>query len=206
MEKLFHEGKAAHTKKTFLADHLDDGDFWFLVADAAAESIQYGFHDEVCNPMLKHEHSSDMTLLEVYAHFVREFFYKQFDTVRLIMILIFLKNEPKDAPNDYALEYVLDESVVPEKNARQWWYQTCVEVAFFQTWKNHTSIRSRSVDLNYHYNRCTKTFGKELLMPPNTEYTNLYYGGNHVDVTNVVYAQGSQDPWKVSAFFKRMFH
>jgi hypothetical protein len=39
-------------------------------------------------------------------------------------------------------------------------------------------------------------------MPPNTEYTNLYYGGDRVDATNIVFAQGSQDPWKRASVLK----
>jgi pimeloyl-ACP methyl ester carboxylesterase len=82
MERQFEKGNKQLVKQLFNAQDLEDDDFWFLVADAAAESIQYGFHDEVCDPMLQHEHSDDEVLLNIFAQFVREFFYKQFDTVR----------------------------------------------------------------------------------------------------------------------------
>ncbi|KAL0480036.1 serine protease [Acrasis kona] len=168
-----------HTKALFSAQNMTNPDFMYMIADAAAESLQYGFHGKVCDPLIGGSKLSDDQILDRFINHVTQFFYKEFD---------------KEAPYDYSIEYIMDERVVFGRVARQWWYQTCVEVGWLQNYKNSTSIRSSMINMDYHKDRCNKVFG--LTSPPDTKSINLLYGGDHVNISNVVYANGSQDPWK----------
>lgn len=77
-------------KSLFQADpkiFTDDNDFRFLVADIAAESIQYGYQEQLCQ-MLKNVTTStttttskedeDAALTKAYAQFTSEVYYPNF--------------------------------------------------------------------------------------------------------------------------------
>lgn len=109
------------------------------------------------------------------------------------------------------------------RNYRQWWFQTCTELGYFQNAPAHGSIRSYIVNMTYHRNHCKAVFGRVLKgisaqspnlfncrnfiwfylqdLWPDTNATNAYYGGNHIAATKVFFANGSQDPWKHASIF-----
>lgn len=180
IEKLYFANDTAKklVKDMFNASMIEeDGDFFYLMADAMAESIQYGFHANICVPLVDSYKSNNDSLVQVFAHYVNTVFYNYLGLAEW-----------------YATSYQQNVSVAEEKNARQWWFQKCSEVAYFQNAPPSNSVRSKLVNMTYHRNHCREVFGMDLF--PDTDATNHYYGGNQTAATNVYFANGSQDPWR----------
>lgn len=79
-------------KRMFKApDDMLEGDFFFLMADAAAESVQYGFQLGMCESLL-----AGTDLLSTYANFTNNFFYPTFDP---------------DAPVHYSTKYMQETAI-----------------------------------------------------------------------------------------------
>lgn len=81
--------------------------------------------------------------------------------------------------------------------ARQWTYQTCTEFGYFQTTNSKkTSIFSDKIQLDFYTEQCSQVFGistSEIATAINK--TNKFYGGRNVTGTNIVFPNGSIDPW-----------
>eukprot|EP01114_Cavostelium_apophysatum_P017381 TRINITY_DN5154_c0_g1_i1.p1 TRINITY_DN5154_c0_g1~~TRINITY_DN5154_c0_g1_i1.p1 ORF type:complete len:477 (-),score=52.80 TRINITY_DN5154_c0_g1_i1:62-1492(-) len=164
----------AATKKDFQADGFSDGDFFWLVADIAAESVQYGFQDLVCNSL---NGLSGNQLYEAYLNFSTDFFYP-----------VFLGGDVYS----YSTIHLQDTSA--SNGDRTWWWQECSELGFFQNAPSVGSIRSSQVNMTYHRWRCDTAFGHNTW--PTTDLTNLHYGGADIRGTNIYFLQSSQDPWQ----------
>ncbi|CAM6112925.1 unnamed protein product [Calypogeia fissa] len=164
-------------KAKFGAEQLKvDGDFLYFLADAAAEAIQYGNPDKLCSP-LEDVYLKNGDVLGTFATFVEEFFVGYFGV-------------PVDT---YDQEQLKDSTINPNSGDRMWWYQVCTEVAYFQGAYNN-SIRSAGVSIQWHLDLCENIFGKGVY--PETDLTNLYYGGTAIYGSKIVFTNGSQDPWR----------
>ncbi len=80
---------------------------------------------------------------------------------------------------------------------RQWTYQTCTEFGYFQTTDSEkTSLFSHGIGLDFYMDICTDVFD---ILPENLHNienrTNHFYGGRNVTGTNIVFPNGSIDPW-----------
>jgi hypothetical protein len=93
-------------KPAFQASALSDGDFFWLVADAAAESVQYGHRKALCSAVLA---APANLRAEAFANFTVSFFYGVMG----------------NSAADYNMALL-----VPSRagNGRSWWWQTCAEV------------------------------------------------------------------------------
>jgi len=84
---------------------------------------------------------------------------------------------------------------------RQWTYQTCIEFGYFQTTDSKAQPFGQLVPLSYYTDMCTVAFGFEFL--PDTNSTNAYYGGkNPKGATNILFVNGSLDPWHALSVVK----
>jgi len=179
--RLVDEGLASNATKIkaqFGAEQLTiDGDFLYLLADAAAEAFQYGNPDILCLPLVA-AHTPGQDLVDAYAEFVKTFFYNTFGI----------------DPVSYSQEYLKRTKSGPDTGERQWWYQVCTEVAYFQVAPAKGSIRSPGVNEKYHLDLCANVFGNGTY--PEVDITNLYYGGSGITATNIYFTNGSQDPWR----------
>jgi len=179
VEKQVLMGGSANTqiKALFQATSLtDDGDFFYFLADSMAEAVQYGLQDQLCNPLVDAV-SRNQNVVAAYANYTNNVWSG------------FL-----GFPNEYGTSFQQNITVDEDKADRQWWYQTCVEFGYFQNAPVQGSIRSRFVNATYHRNHCAALFGQPLW--PNTNMTNLYYGGNNTAGSRIFFANGSQDPWQ----------
>eukprot|EP01018_Ginkgo_biloba_P013558 Gb_33664 [translate_table: standard] len=169
----------ANAVKTFFgAEKLkNNGDFLYLLADAAAIAIQYGNPDTLCSPLVE-ANSSGTDLLGVYADYVKKYYLGTFGATVETYDQQFLKNT----------------AVSSESGDRLWWYQVCTEVAYFQVAPSNDSIRSSKLDAKYHMDLCRNVFGKDIY--PEVDITNLYYGGTGIAGSKIVFTNGSQDPWR----------
>ena len=66
-------------KSTFQADYFeDDGDFYYMIADAGAETVQYGFQNVLCGEyMLAAKNESEYWT--TFARFTTDFWYPTFE-------------------------------------------------------------------------------------------------------------------------------
>eukprot|EP00243_Klebsormidium_subtile_P012519 TRINITY_DN768_c0_g1_i1.p1 TRINITY_DN768_c0_g1~~TRINITY_DN768_c0_g1_i1.p1 ORF type:complete len:480 (-),score=53.98 TRINITY_DN768_c0_g1_i1:196-1635(-) len=168
----------ALVKARFGADGFSDGDFFYLLADAAALAIQYGHPDELCDPLVA-AYGAGGDMAEAFLSYTRSFFYKD------------MGNDPLS----YGMQSLKDESVHSRfATDRCWWWQKCTEVAYFQVAPVNGSIRSQKVDLLYHLDRCKYLFGDGVV--PQVDATNLDYGGKAIRAKRVFFTNGSQDPWR----------
>jgi hypothetical protein len=162
-------------KQWFQATMLeDDGDFLYFLADTMAESVQYGYQTNMCTT-LETAKSLNHSLVQVYASYVTGFWVPIFGPA-----------------SQYSTQF--QQKIQPSDGSRQWWYQTCSELAYFQTAPAVGSIRSKYVNTTYFRNHCKNVFGMNLW--PDVDATNAYYGAANISATNVYFANGSQDPWQ----------
>uniref|UniRef100_M4D5B2 Serine carboxypeptidase S28 family protein n=1 Tax=Brassica campestris TaxID=3711 RepID=M4D5B2_BRACM len=165
-------------KALFNATELDvDGDFLYFVADAQVMAFQYGNPDKLCVPMVEAKKNGG-DLVEAYAKYVREYCFGVFGL----------------SAKTYSRKHLLDTAITPESADRLWWFQVCTEVAYFQVAPANDSIRSHQVNTEYHLDLCKSLFGKGVY--PEVDATNLYYGGDRITATKIVFTNGSQDPWR----------
>ncbi|VEN40302.1 unnamed protein product [Callosobruchus maculatus] len=73
---------------------------------------------------------------------------------------------------------------------RQWYYQTCTDFGFYQT--------TDRIPLDFFIKQCSDIFGPKFnltIVERGVQRTNTLYGGLNPSVTNVIFVQGSYDPW-----------
>ncbi|XP_032679651.1 putative serine protease K12H4.7 [Odontomachus brunneus] len=83
---------------------------------------------------------------------------------------------------------------------RQWVYQTCTEFGFFQTSTARPKLFSEMFPVDFYIQQCIDIFGPRYnldLLKSSIARTNILYGALNLQVTNVVFAHGSVDPWHV---------
>lgn len=79
---------------------------------------------------------------------------------------------------------------------RQWYYQTCTEFGYFQTTDSPYQPFGDLISLASYIDVCSQVFNvslRELEMA--VLATNKHYGGKNVTGTNIVFPNGSIDPW-----------
>ena len=152
-----------------------EGDFFYFIADAGAETMQYGHRNVLCdvlNPIWAAGHDP----LPAFVKFVNEYFMGTLG----------------NSPSDYDSTLLADP--VKGGNGRSWWWQKCTELAYWQVAPAQNSIRSAQVNEAYHRDLCFRVFGVTEL--PAVNETNNYYGGTDVAVDNVFFYNGAADPWQ----------
>eukprot|EP00163_Fabomonas_tropica_P016282 TRINITY_DN2926_c0_g1_i5.p1 TRINITY_DN2926_c0_g1~~TRINITY_DN2926_c0_g1_i5.p1 ORF type:complete len:393 (+),score=129.42 TRINITY_DN2926_c0_g1_i5:595-1773(+) len=77
--------------------------------------------------------------------------------------------------------------------SRCWIYQTCQEFAFFQTTDAPNLPFGNGMPLNYSFEMCKEVFGIE--RHPLVNETNNIYGSDDPAGENIVFPNGSIDPW-----------
>ena len=78
---------------------------------------------------------------------------------------------------------------------RAWWWCVCNQLSYAQSYPGELGIRSPRVSLDFHKRKCDAVYGVGV-WPPKTKAFNEKYGAKNPKATNVVYINGSQDPWQ----------
>lgn len=155
----------------FNASGFNNLDFLYYMADSAAETVQYGYQSTLCQYL-----SNQQDLVVAYAKFVNSFYSP-----------VFLGYDV----SSYSRANVAQ----PTPNAnRAWWYQTCSQLAYFQTAPASQPLRSSLIDLQYFKQFCADVFGPNVWPDPSKIISK--YGGNVPNGTNILFFQSSQDPWQ----------
>jgi len=97
-------------------------------------------------------------------------------------------------PREYAHAYLGRARHEPGTTGRQWRYQQCAELGWFQDAPTARPVRSARLDSAYHRAACAEIFGAPLW--PDTAAVNRRYGGRSPNVTNVLFTHGAEDPWR----------
>ncbi|XP_014469175.1 PREDICTED: putative serine protease K12H4.7 [Dinoponera quadriceps] len=81
---------------------------------------------------------------------------------------------------------------------RQWCHQTCTEYGYYQTTNSDKSIFGTLFPLSYFTDMCIDLYGDYYngkLLDSRVRRTNIMYGGQRPDLTNVIFTNGDIDPW-----------
>lgn len=81
----------------------------------------------------------------------------------------------------------------PTSDGRSWTYQTCREFGYFQAGDGANQPFSPTLDLQFSIQQCQDIYGQPFV--PDTNFTNLYYGGVDLVTTNTFMPNGDIDPW-----------
>lgn len=83
------------------------------------------------------------------------------------------------------------------EDIRQWYHQTCTEYGYYQTSSNK-SIFGTLFPLSYYINMCKDLYDdpyNDNILNSRVRRTNIMYGGQLPDLTNVIFTNGDIDPW-----------
>ena len=79
---------------------------------------------------------------------------------------------------------------------RQWYYQTCTEFGFYQTTDSTNQAFGKYMSLKSFTDICKEVYGiNETAIQKAIADTNSHYKSKKIDTTNVVFPNGSIDPW-----------
>lgn len=90
------------------------------------------------------------------------------------------------------------DSAAAQDIMRQWYHQTCSEYGYYQTTSANNSIFGTLFPLNYYIDMCTDLYGdysNDKILNSRVRRTNIMYGGQLPDITNVIFTNGDVDPW-----------
>ncbi|CAG2100983.1 unnamed protein product [Medioppia subpectinata] len=99
----------------------------------------------------------------------------------------------------------LKRTTIDYNGSRQWAYQTCTEFGYYQTSDLPNSPFANLIPIEYYTQQCTDIFGPEFTaqsIQKGVDRTNANYGGLKPNVTNVVFPNGSDDPWHALSVLK----
>lgn len=81
---------------------------------------------------------------------------------------------------------------------RQWYHQTCTEYGYYQTTSSDKSIFGTLFPLSFYIDMCIDLYGdysNDKILNSRVRRTNIMYGGQLPDLTNVIFTNGDIDPW-----------
>lgn len=61
-------------------------------------------------------------------------------------------------------------------------------------------MRSDRIDINFYKQFCKDSFKTDIW--PDGDITNSYFGGDQLDVDNLILTNGVEDPWKHASVLK----
>jgi len=173
---------------------INDGDFLFLIADAAVEGVQYGGRTKMCSMLLPSYRKLHSAQRRSFARRSQSVGQLQDDLLKLYInytkTVFFAGGNSCD---DYDRRALFDLS--EGNDGRSWQWQTCTEVGYWQTARTpDVSIRSQRINTRYYMDMCHEVFGLTHL--PDIEGTNNYYGGWNISTSNTFFVNGIEDPWQ----------
>lgn len=145
-------------------------EFMWFVSDIFTISVQYGNRMELCDYLKQIAPTATYENLATWA------------------------KGKGVAISDYLSSVASDTTIDASKNMRQWYYQMCAELGYFQGPSDNKPSRSALLNLTFWEGYCERMFGEKLL--PDTNRTNAELGDVRLAVENLVMINGVEDPWK----------
>ena len=160
------------------APYLEWDSYMYYIADIFGESIQYGYRTLLCQ-FLRNE--SQMNVSPIQKH---------------IDLYNFGMNH-RTSPPSYSFHYIRQPEIDFKLSTRQWKYQFCTSLAYFNTpFSKNLNLRYSEMNLTYWKNYCFKSFGTDVY--PDTNHTNAIYGDVRIgtSISHIYYTNGLDDPWQ----------
>jgi len=160
-------------KQKYRANFMEWDDFMFYFADIFVEVVQYGRRTELCN-FLK-TIMKDPSIHEKLRDFAARY---------------------GNVPEPYAFRFIRDIKPNIDANYRQWTYQYCSSLAYFNTPGREVPLRFKEMNLTYWARYCQKSF--ETAIYPDTFHTNTLYGDVNIvkHASKIIFTNGGEDPWQ----------
>jgi len=175
VEEQYKNGNLTKVTEVFDAsDMFKSGDgrpVLFYVTDVMAELIQYGHRTELCSAL-----SNAKTSWEKLA----------------AVATVGKKNGMTD-PKFYSLSYLETVFWKPQRDGRQWYWQKCTQLGWFQTPSKY-KMRSELLNMTYWKEFCNAIFE----YPGGLKLPNTLISGSDLNYkgTKIVYTYGMEDPWQ----------
>jgi hypothetical protein len=177
----------------------DDVGFLYVLADAMSYAVQYGnsnprssgYHlrELLCDRWMLNQTSAPDPVTR-FAGFTGDLFKRLNNTCYDFTTILPVLNSTEVAPN---------------LNSRQWYWQSCLQVGFFQVAPNSSlpgepvSLRSPRIDVQYHLDLCRQVFGWPMV--PEIDRVNGRYGGTDVVAENIYFSNGRSAPLQTACAF-----
>lgn len=173
------EGFKVSKKQFNCEEDISKVDFLYMIADSWSMMDQYGGKSKLCDTILSvpQDEVGVDKLTSVFSSLSNEYWGSQFCSAGFYNTAA-LKDEARW-----------------DTNSRSWRWQTCYEVAWFNTAPVQGSIRSTKVDLEYHLQQCKEVFGYDMF-PAVGPLIQKFGGASPRPVSNVFYSDFSDDPWQ----------
>ncbi|CAG2114261.1 unnamed protein product, partial [Medioppia subpectinata] len=100
---------------------------------------------------------------------------------------------------------VKNTTIDANKMERQWVYQACTEIGWFVTTDLPNSPFGHNIPVEFYIQQCADVFGPQFTaqtIQKGVDRTNAKYGGLKPNVTNVVFPNGSLDPYHALSVLK----
>lgn len=173
------DGFAVSKKQFACEEDISEVDFLYMIADSWSMMDQYGGKEELCTTIMSipQDEVSVEKLTSVFSSLSNKYWGEQFCSQGF-----------------YNSASLADESRW-DTNSRSWRWQTCFQVAWFNTAPVEGSIRSDRVNLDYHLKQCEEIFGYKMF-PAVEPLIRKFGGASPRPVHNVFYSDFSDDPWQ----------
>ncbi len=152
----------------------DDMDFLFFTADVAAFAIQYGYKDRFCRNL---KEQGSMQGLASFANM--------------------LYNQWGYDISEFSFTKAKDIQIEENASMRQWFYQTCREMGYFQAAHSNPelSVRSSLINRDFFEKGCRDLFG--INYTGIKEFNRKFFFPllNEDVASNIIFTNGEEDPW-----------
>jgi len=103
--------------------------------------------------------------------------------------------------SDYGSYYLSNTTFdVNNDGSRQWTWQVCSELGWFNTAPQENSMRSTRLNMAFYEQWCRDNFGQDVFAANWTQNlsakANLDMGGRGIQATNLIMTNGCEDPWQ----------
>ena len=94
------------------------------------------------------------------------------------------------SPWDYGAYYLSQPQLELDRRGggRPWYYQSCTEFSYFQTFSEKHPMRSKMLTIDFYRKWCEDIYGMGTW--PNVKDTNNEFGGLHMRATNLLITNG----------------
>lgn len=172
VERLVAEGKEDEVFAHFDYPAIPIGEFYYYFADITAGAVQGGTRKQFCDTLIKVE-KDDEALLEFFAKAALG------DGFSL---------------TDYDHNVLANTTIDFNANGRQWVYQTCTHLGYFQTPGETGHPLRGDISIDFWDQYCEDIYGAPL--SPDDSMWNMRYGGKNLATSQTIFTNGVEDPWK----------
>ena len=89
---------------------------------------------------------------------------------------------------EYGSFFLSNDTVGKYTDSRSWYYQSCTEFGFWQTFSDRHPLRSFNLTIDFYKKFCNAGFGNN--MWPKVERKNAEYGGVNIQATKLLMVNG----------------